>query len=145
LEPPVPAPALTLEPLRTEPIALVGLPGDVVGALEELAMRTLLVPEAGGSYREALEGLLAAHGVRPQARLEFASLEAIKQCARAGMGLALLPEMAVGQEVAAGQLAVALPLALDPPVQMVLAWHRGKWITSAMRAFMAIARERCAP
>lgn len=140
LEPETPMAGLEQEVLRDEPILFVGSEEVAVGpGLGWLEGRSLLLTEAGGSYRTAFDAQLGE--VRPGARLELASVEAIKRCALAGMGVALLPEMAVVEELADGGLVRLAALELERPIQMVMAWHRGKWRSPAMGAFMAAARE----
>jgi DNA-binding transcriptional LysR family regulator len=58
----------------------------------------------------------------------------------AGMGLTILPEVAVTAEVAQGRL-VILPWA-GPTYNLVtqLAWHKDKWLSPALQAFLDITR-----
>jgi DNA-binding transcriptional LysR family regulator len=46
-----------------------------------------------------LEGKLNAAGLKLEFPLELGSLEAVKQCAMAGMGIAILPKIAVAEEL----------------------------------------------
>jgi DNA-binding transcriptional LysR family regulator len=52
----------------------------------------LLLTEAGCAYGKKLDELLAVHKVRAGNTTEFSSVEAIKQCATAGMGIGCLQE-----------------------------------------------------
>ena len=73
--------------------------------------------------------------------LEFRTVEAIKQCVMAGMGVAVLPEITVRSEIAHGHLAA---LAWSEPgytIATQLIWHKDKWITPALAAFLDTARE----
>ncbi|MED4782706.1 substrate-binding domain-containing protein [Brevibacillus choshinensis] len=57
-------------------------------------------------------------------RIEFVSIEAIKQCVIAGIGIALLPAMAVDKEIKAGQL-LELPWQWsEVDLYTQLAWHK---------------------
>ena len=103
-------------------------PGDIVA-------EQLLLTEHSCSYRALFERTLATAGVRPSRTLEFASVEAIKQCARARMGIAILPEMVIAEDLHAGTL-VALPwprATLKVYTQLVR--RRDKWVSPAMQAF----------
>ena len=103
---------------------------------QELADETILVTERGCSYRELFERALADAGVTAHRKIEFGSLEAIKQCLVAGLGLAILPQMAVAREVGQGALA-ALPWQGPPfPIVTQLCWHKDKWQSPALRAFL---------
>lgn len=73
--------------------------------------------------------------------LEFHSAEAIKQCAKLSMGIAILPEMAVREELQRGEL-VSLPWDLSAvsfATQMF--WHEEKWLSPAVEAFLELARD----
>src|SRR5580658_2267405 len=56
---------------------------------------TISQGESGCGYRRKLERALAQAGVTPKSVVEFASVEAIKQCAVLGMGIAHLPAITV--------------------------------------------------
>lgn len=59
----------------------------------------------------------------------------------AGMGVAVLSAVAVAEEVSGGQL-VALPwCGPDLSVVTQLAWHKDKWLSPALRAFLQVTRE----
>ncbi|GAC1419823.1 MAG: hypothetical protein NVSMB62_13010 [Acidobacteriaceae bacterium] len=95
----------------------------------------MLLTEHSCSYRALFERTLAAAGVRPSRTLEFASVEAIKQCARARMGVAILPEMVVAEDLRARTL-VALPWPrAELKVYIQLVRRRDKWVSPAMQAF----------
>ena len=145
LDEPLQAAGLAAEPLVREPIALVAPPSHRLAAATahpaDLAEESLLLTEADCAYRLLFERILAAAGVTPRDTVEFSSVEAIKQCVAAGMGLAVLPAVATERERAQGQL-VALGWA-GPPLEVVtqMVWHTKKWQSPALRAFLQLARE----
>jgi DNA-binding transcriptional LysR family regulator len=107
----------------------------------DLGGQMLLLTEAGCGYRAKLEQVLALQNVRLGNVTEFSSVEAIKQCVVAGMGLGLLPAIVVARELRQHQfkaLAWAGP-ALDISTRMV--WHRDKWVSPAMIAFQELIQE----
>lgn len=134
------------EVLATEPLTLVvpadhRLSGEARIPLRALEGERLLVGQAGCGHREFLEETLARGGARVDLTLEFNSDEAIKQCVRAGIGLAFLPLLTVRGELAAGTL-VALDVAgLEVSMPMRIAWHKHKWHSSAFDAFVALAKD----
>jgi DNA-binding transcriptional LysR family regulator len=146
LEPPFQSAELETEELLREPVELVGRPdhhlaGRVGISPADLAHETILLTEAGCAYRALFERALATAGVAPREIVEFSSVEAIKQCVAAGMGLAVLPGVAVERELANGQLA-ALHWAgpsLEVVTQMV--WHARRWQSPALRAFLQMGRD----
>ena len=70
----------------------------------ELAGQQILLTERTCSYRALLERTLNHEGGRIDGQLEFASVEALKQCAIARMGVAVLPELVVEGELQRGAL-----------------------------------------
>src|SRR3954471_1771355 len=86
--------------IGAERLVLVAAPehplvGRVTIRPRDLSGQHLLLTEEGCAYRKKFERILDARAVRPQSVGEFASVEAIKQCATLGMGIALLPEVVV--------------------------------------------------
>ncbi|SFF35779.1 DNA-binding transcriptional regulator, LysR family [Paenibacillus algorifonticola] len=110
-------------------------------AIEDFHGETFLLTEKGCSYRTFFDRSLSQRGMGGITELEFNSAEAIKQCAKIGMGIAILPEMAVIGEVNRREL-VPLPWDLTATsfaTQMF--WHEEKWISPAIEAFLSLTRE----
>ena len=148
LDAPLEIAGLMIEHLEPEPISLIAPPnhrlaGRRMVAPRDLAGEALLLPEApdqGCAYRRQFEQQLGRVGVSPGETLEFASIEAVKQCVIAGMGLSVLPEVAVRSEADAGKL-VILPWSASFSVDMQMVWHAKRWRSPAMTAFLGTARE----
>ncbi|MGH2723208.1 MAG: LysR family transcriptional regulator [Actinomycetota bacterium] len=138
---------LAIEPLVREPVSVIAGRGHPLGSgrrvpPEALRGQTVLLPEApqsGCAYRAVFERQLAAAGAAPNDTLEFASVEAVKGCVIAGMGVSALPTVAVRQEVKAGRL---MALRWSEPFEVVtqMVWREGRWLSPAMRAFLETAR-----
>ena len=62
-------------------------------------------PESGCAYRGQFERQLGEKGVVPPERMEFQSIEAVKQCVAAGMGVTVLISVAVEAEIEDSRLA----------------------------------------
>jgi DNA-binding transcriptional LysR family regulator len=77
--------------------------------------------------------------------MEFSSVETIKQCAALGMGIACLPGLVVEQEIAAKKLAVFPWNGSSLTMKTIVAWHKDKWISPAMNAFLSLLREQLTP
>ena len=143
-------PTLRTEMLITEPIRVLVRPDHPLTRLpvvtpSDLAGETVLHTEDGCTYRQLFDRKMAEAGVRPEVAVEFTSLEAIKQSAIAGMGIAVLPEIAVETEMAMGRLA-ALPWHRDDlMVYTQLAVHKDKWMSPALEAFLDIVRQHFRP
>lgn len=91
---------LSFEPLFVEKLTLL-LPEDhplvkaeVVGAAD-LTEHRLLLSERACAYREATEGALIERGAKLYPSVEIGSMEAIKQAVRGGLGVAVLPALAI--------------------------------------------------
>lgn len=67
------------------PAHALGAAGPVV--LGDLEGEPLLFTRSGCAYRGLFEGRLTAAGVSPRDVLDFDSVEAIKRCVEAGMGI----------------------------------------------------------
>jgi DNA-binding transcriptional LysR family regulator len=116
--------------------------GRTVGPAD-LAGEPLLLPEApdaGCAYRGQFERQLADARVDTDGAMEFASIEAVKQCVVAGMGVSVLPGVAVAADVAAGRLA---ELAWTEPfdVWTQLVWNARRSTSPAMGALIETARD----
>lgn len=145
LNEPYQAPQLIVQALYQEPILVVAHPHHRLAKAHMItpaALRgeTLLLTEANCPYRLAFERVLRSANVTPANVLEFHSVEAIKQCALTGMGIAVLPWVVVQQEVAAERLVPLTVAGLTFNMVTQLAWHRDKWISPALAAFLAMTR-----
>ena len=90
------------------PIVVITAPGDPLAAarrvrVEQLASRPWLLREEGSGTRAMTEEFLAAHDLRPPIRT-LGSNGAIKQAARAGLGVSLQSRLATHLEVELGLL-----------------------------------------
>ena len=104
-----------------------------------------IVFRMGCSYRQRLETLLAEMGVLTALPLEFGSIDAILACVAAGIGITLLPRGVVA--AAAEQDLVALhTLAPDKAqVETLFIRRHDAYVSSAMHAFVDIARAELSP
>jgi DNA-binding transcriptional LysR family regulator len=106
---------------------------------QDLSSANVLVVESGCSYRDLFEAELQEAGVDPIPTLEFGTTEAIKRSVRTGLGISLLPEITVVEELAAGELAI-VPWRVPFQVSTQLAWHREKWMSRVLKTFIAEAQ-----
>lgn len=75
-------------------------------------------------------------------KIEFASVEAIKECVIAGLGVTLLPNMAVKEELNQGFLAAPPWEGPEFPVVTQICWRKGKWLSPALHAFIDVVRSK---
>jgi DNA-binding transcriptional LysR family regulator len=134
--------------LRREAISVIAAPGhrlatSKVATPADLDGVALLLPEAPDSgciYRGQFERQLADAHVTTDGALEFASIETVKQCVVAGMGVSALPSVAVEADVAAGRL-VQLAWRGSFDVYTQLVWNSRRAVSPARAAFMTVAGE----
>ncbi len=133
-------------PLRNERIFLIGhasLPIARKATVKpaDLAGQPLLLTEYGCGYRAKLDRVLALQNVRPGHITEFSSVEAIKQCVAASMGLAILPAIVVAGELRRRQFKALHWAGPSLDIATYIVWHKDKWISPAMAAFRDLVRE----
>jgi DNA-binding transcriptional LysR family regulator len=110
---------------------------------QDLRGETVLLPEApesGCAYRGQFERQLGLAGVVPPEKMEFQSIEAVKQCVAAGMGVSVLPSVTVDADLKTSALA-ALQWSEPFEVLTQMSWHEDRWKSPALRAFLEVARE----
>ncbi|MFT8322059.1 MAG: LysR family transcriptional regulator [Bacillus sp. (in: firmicutes)] len=108
---------------------------------KDLKMETLLLTESGCSYRTVFEDTLLRSGCFPPAKLEFVSIEAIKQCVIAGLGIAILPSMTVEKEM---QLGLLKELNWEDTLSSIytsISWHKDKKISPHLQFFIELSRK----
>ena len=94
----------------------------------------------GCSYRQRLDAILARQGIQPVQSLEFGSLEAIMGCVAAGIGITLLPKAVVAPYRRDGGINTHDLPPEQAAADTVFIRRRDTRQTSALAAFLAIAR-----
>ena len=91
--------------------------------VEQLGDHPFIFFERNSSYYSLAQGLFRQHGVVPRTQMELDSMEASKKMVEEGLGIALLPRMAVERELGTGELreieivGMPNPIAPDRPDQ----------------------------
>ncbi|MCQ2011442.1 LysR family transcriptional regulator [Sporolactobacillus sp. STSJ-5] len=135
-----PSPLMTEEDLIDEKMVLVAASEKSICRHplitdEDLNGETFLLTSKGCSYRNSLENAFEKHEIIPETVMEFVTVEAIKQCALAGIGLAFLPEITVHAEIEKGLLTKLNWQAAPKSISTYIAWHKDKVLTGNMRFF----------
>lgn len=95
---------------RTDVMSLIADPNHRFASLDRaiegaaLAEEILIVREPGSGTREVVAQALAAAGIEPKQTLEIGSTEAIKQAVAAGLGVAIVSDAAITDQVRLGRL-----------------------------------------
>jgi DNA-binding transcriptional LysR family regulator len=110
--------------------------------LKDIADLKTIVFQAGCSYRQRLDSLLTGMGVITARPLEFGSLEAIISCVSAGIGVTLLPKGIVGPAWQDGRIAVHELPQDEGQVETLFVRRRDAFVSSAVTAFLQLARPR---
>ncbi|UOK60994.1 LysR family transcriptional regulator [Paenibacillus sp. OVF10] len=145
LDEPINSKDLQSEFLKDETFQMVVSPDHMLASrsalvIDDFHKQHFLLTEKNCSYRTYFDQSITKKGADALTELEFHSVEAIKQCVVAGLGIALLPEMALKKELSDGEV-VALPWDLsNVSFSAQMLWHREKWISPSMAAFMEVAK-----
>ena len=109
-------PSLSIEPLLTEPMFLIGPGGDVLGrngtavrraiSLKQLADYPLLLPSQPNALRRMIEQLAKEQGIKLDIRENIDSTSIIKRLVAAGLGYTVQCYSYVHEEVMRGDLSI---------------------------------------
>lgn len=113
-------PRIATEPVLEDEIVGVAMPGlvpvvDGVAEPASLGSRTLLLQERGSNTRRFVLEELPRYGASWTTVWQLGSAEAVKQCARAGLGIAFLSKHTLAGELRRGEL-TSFRLAGIPPL-----------------------------
>jgi DNA-binding transcriptional LysR family regulator len=137
---------LTAELVRIEPLVFVSDPNHAITkgvgiTFRDLNGQSIFLPKHDCSYKMQFEEILTSENINPSVVMEFNSIEAIKQCVIKGLGITVIPEIAVKDELVQNKLK-KIPW-LDEPLEtgVLMIRHKDKWISPALQAFMDLSRE----
>ncbi|NCB05973.1 MAG: LysR family transcriptional regulator, partial [Clostridia bacterium] len=110
-------------------------------SLTDLAEYDLLLRERGSVGRSFLDSVFEARGLCVQPLWESASTQALVRAVAAGLGVSVLPEQLVREDIEKG--VVATRELCDEPLRRTLfmVWHRSKFLTSCARRLIALCQE----
>lgn len=113
------------------------------GKLEpnDLRRETVILAEQACSYRIILENILSRSGIFPETVLELGSVTAMMKCAISGLGITFLPQIAISKELENGQLVDLNWTGEDFGMVIQLAYHKNKWLSPALKAFIDIIKK----
>jgi DNA-binding transcriptional LysR family regulator len=102
---------------------------------------TLLFSKVDCSYRRTVEAAFKMEKIRYDNTLEFNSVEAIKQCVMAGVGISILPEITVAEDISKGRLAALSWDVGALEVAELMIWYKDRWLSPTLSAFMETVRK----
>ncbi|GAA3976701.1 LysR substrate-binding domain-containing protein [Allohahella marinimesophila] len=108
---------------------------------DELRDAEWILREQGSGTRQTFERAMS--GLLPQlhVRMELQHIEAIKQSVAAGLGISCLSRLSVEDMLESGRLVELKAEARNFRRQFFLVWHKKKFLTAAMAAWIDLCRE----
>jgi DNA-binding transcriptional LysR family regulator len=104
----------------------------------DLSNECLIISEEGGGYRSMFLSILHEYKIIPGTVMELSSVGAIKECTACGLGYTILPKIAVQDELDRGKLTEINWNGPHLKVKTQLIYHRKKWISPAIQAFLKL-------
>lgn len=108
--------------------------------IAELKEEPFIVLKKGQGFRQIAFELCARHGFEPRVVFESSNIETVQALVAAGMGIAFVPHM-----IAMGHgtpfTPVYLPLTGRPSRTLVVAYRKGRYLSKAAEAFIAVLKE----
>lgn len=137
---------LAMEALGFESLAIVAGPDHPLArraslCAGDLTGETILFSRVDCSYRRIFQHLPDEQGAPYDKGLEFASVEVVKRCVAAGIGITILPEIAVAEEIAAKKLTRLPWTDGELEVATLMIWYKERWLSPTLNAFMEITRK----
>lgn len=133
--------------LRDDPLLLVGHPKHRPtpsrrARLDQVAGWPLIFYERGSSDWTLTHSLFRRAGLVPNVALEVDTIETAKRMVDRGLGVAFLPQLAVGQEIQAGKLVTVKLLDAEPLGRSLdVIYPRHRPLRKEAQAFLQVIRE----
>lgn len=129
----------------SEPMMLLTAPGHPLINKEkvfpcDIEKEPLILTETGCSYRAVFENILSKYNIKPNTVLETGSVQAIKQFTMSGLGITLLPKVAVEDELSQGRLVPLNWIGPDFGIVTQVLYHKDKWLSPALKAFLRLSK-----
>ncbi len=140
---PVSEPALTEVPLWSEDFVLVRPASEAaapVPAPEALERERLLLLEDGHCFRDQALSFCSLPSARPHEGLDGSSLSTLVQMVGAGLGVTVIPEMAVPVDTPAANVDVARFAGAQPARTIGMVWRKSNPLASQLEQFANVAR-----
>jgi LysR family hydrogen peroxide-inducible transcriptional activator len=136
-------PAFAEAPLLTERFVLVRPASDAgkpAPGLDVLRDMRLLLLEEGHCFRDQALAFCKAQAAMPREVLEGSTLSTLVQMVGAGIGVTLIPEMAIPLETRSAQVSVARFAAPEPVRTIGVVWRRSNPMSDQLAEVAALAR-----
>lgn len=108
--------------------------------LEEIKSHNLILPRYDCHYKVPFAHNLSEKGVKPVSVLEINSIETIKKCVESGVGITIIPEFSVNEDLKKKRYSQFQ--LKDGPIEtaILLIQHKNKWQSRYLKDFIAEVR-----
>ena len=130
------------EELVNEPMMFISSDFLSLEEADSLYNRVYLFTEEGCIYRRTFMELLSATMYGDQKNIhgiEFWNIDALKECVIYGIGVSVLPYIAVKKEIIENKI-FAQEIPVDKKISTYLAYHEEKWLSPSLKSFLEIVR-----
>ena len=144
---PVSEPAFTEVALFDEAMVLVRPAGDAgrpVPDMDTLSQMKLLLLEEGHCFRDQALSFCALRNTLPREGLDGSSLSTLVQMVGAGIGVTLIPEMAVPVETRSASVDIAAMGAPHPKRTVGMIWRKSSALSEKLEGIAALVRDAAA-
>ena len=111
-------------------------------SLGELNNLAFIVREQGSGTRELFENMMAANELSWQPAWECNGSDILKSAAITGIGVAVISQRLVENELATGELSEIKIDGIDLKRKFSVIYHKNKYLTDSMKAFMTLCNNQ---
>ena len=104
--------------------------------LRELIDQPFLLPQKGSGTRKILEDLFQRSGVRPKHTMELGTTEGVKKAVEAGLGISILSDHIVQNELATRQIRSLTLKGADLRRDLFVVYLKDRYLSAAAQAFL---------
>ena len=144
---PVSEPSFEEVPLFEESFVLVRPEGEAglpVPSADSLSQMRLLLLEEGHCFRDQALSVCSIPQMRPRDGFDASSLSTLVQMVGAGMGVTLIPEMAVPVETRSASVSLARFASPEPMRSVGMIWRKSSPLIDQLREVAGVVRDAAA-
>lgn len=109
-------------------------------SINDLAKQPLILTRKECCYRKMFEKDLVKASLTPKIALETSSLQIIKQATLSGLGICILPQLAVLKELENKEL-IKINYDINYKIVSNIIYHKDKWLSKNLNDFIDIAKQ----
>lgn len=109
---------------------------------KELEQENWILREAGSGTRSTFEEAMERHGLKWSSSWTCNNADTIKAAVAEGLGVSMISERTVRQEIETGLLRSVPVNGLSPVRDFQLVYHKSKYLTPALEEFLSFCRSR---